>query len=80
MNRKNLFCTLSLLGTVVLLSPGAGAQSEQSAPNQQSQAQDEQAQPAAEAAESKSRSRPAQSFTPSEKIRADTSVAFPADI
>ena len=25
-------------------------------------------------------SRPARSFTPSEKIRADTSVAFPADI
>jgi len=39
-----------------------------------------QAKEPSQAQKPKTPSRPAQSFTPSERIRADTSVAFPADI
>lgn len=74
--RKPLLLIAGLI--VALAAPVLAQESERDASEQdrQTKQSSEQAKPG----EPKPRSRPAQSFTPSEEIRADTSVAFPADI
>ncbi len=70
-NLMRVLCVLGLL-TLVPAQAQEKAEKPQAEPNKSEQ------QPKPE--KRSAPSRPAQSFTPSEKIRADTSVAFPADI